>query len=200
MKAKIIYLISLLCLSLTFYSCDTAYAGVSSNPQCYDQEVFDNRINYNIVIRYGTPYYYDGYLRYYFYEGIYYYPVYYNNYWYFRTFRQPFRYGYCPDNRHWRPRPYMRGIYGNPDRFGRVYRRNSYNNYNRRPVRSYNQNRIPNIPRSTQNRSFGSISQSRSSVNVPRQSRPSGAMVRGGTFGNGNRSGNSGVRSFGGRR
>lgn len=194
MKQKLIYLISIICLSLTLYSCDIAYYGVSSNPQCDDQEVFDNKINYNIIVQYGTPYYYDGYLRYYFYEGLYYYPVYYNNYWYFRTFRRPFRYGYCPDNRHWRPRPYMRGVYGNPDRFGTIYRNNSYNRYNRRSIRSYNQNRRPNIPHNGQNRRFDSLPPSRSNVNVQRQSRPSR------TFGNGSRSGNSNVRNFGGRR
>lgn len=175
-------------MSLVFYSCDTAYAGVSSYPQYDEQEVFDNRINYNIVIRYGTPYYYDGYLRYYFYEGLYYYPVYYNKFWYFRTYRRPFRYGYCPDNRHWRPRPHMMGLYGRPDRFGRVHRNNG------RPFYRQNPRRLPNPMRNGQNRSFDSSSPSRSNVNVPRQNRPNG------TFGNGSRSGSSGIRNFGGRR
>lgn len=191
MKNKIISLICLICLSLVLSSCGISYYGISSNPQCDDQEVFDNRINYNIVIRYGTPYYYNGFLNYYFYEGLYYYPIYYNNYWYFRTYRRPFRYGYCPDNRHWRPRPYMRGLYGRPDRFGRFHRNNGYD---RRPIYRNSPRRLPNPTRNGQNRRFDSSSPSKSNVNVPRQNRTNG------TFGNGNHSGTSGIRNFGGRR
>ena len=187
MKNKILSLICLICLSLTLYSCDTAYAGVSSSPQCDEQEVFDNKVSYNIIVQYGTPYYYNGYLNYYFYEGLYYYPVFYNNYWYFRTYRRPFRYGYFPDNRHWRPRPHMRGL---PVYVGKTYR---YNSYNRRPIINHNQNRRPNPTHNGQIRRFDSLAPSRSNVNVQRQSRPNGS------FGNGNRSGTFGSRSFGGR-
>ena len=190
MKNKILSLICLICLSLTLYSCDTAYYGISSNPQYNDEEVLNNNINYSIIITYGAPYYYDGYLNYYFYEGLYYYPVYYNNYWYFRTYRRPFRRGYFPNSRHWRPRPYMRGFntFGRPDRFGRTRRNNG------RPFYRQNPRRLPNPMRNGQNRSFDSSSPSRSNVNVQRQSRPSR------TFGNGSRLGNSNVRNFGGRR
>ena len=193
MKNKILPLICLICLSLSLSSCETAYAGISSSPQCDEQEILNNNVNYNIIIRYGTPYYYDGYLYYYLYEGLYYYPVYYNNYWYFRTYRRPFRYGYFPDNRYWRPRPYMRGVttFGRPNHFGRPYR---YNGYDRRPFGNYHQNRTPNIPRRVQNRSFGSMPSSRSNMNIQRQSRPSGS------FGNGSHSGASGTRVFGGHR
>ena len=191
MKYKLLYLISLICLSLTLYSCDATYAGVSSSPQCDDQEVFDNKVSYNIIVQYGTPYYYNGYLNYYFYEGLYYYPVYYNNYWYFRTYRRPFTRGYFPNNRHWRPRPYMRGMYGRSDRFGRIHR---YNGYDRRPTRNYSPGRMPNPTHNVQNRRFGTMPPSRSNVNVQRQNRPTG------TFGNGRRFGESGIRNFGGRR
>lgn len=191
MKNKILSLIFLICLTLVISSCDTAYYGISSNPQCDDEEVFDNNVSYNIIIRYGTPYYYNGYLNYYFYEGLYYYPVYYNKFWYFRTYRRPFRYGYCPDNRHWRPRPYMRGLYGRPDRFGRFHRNNGYD---RRPIYRNSPRRLPNPTRNGQNRRFDSMPQSKSNVNVPRQNRTNGS------FGNGSRSGSSGIRNFGGRR
>lgn len=193
MKHKLIYLISIICLSLTLYSCGTTYAGVYSNPQCDDQEVFDNKVNYNIIIRYGTPYYYNGYLNYYFYEGLYYYPIYYNNYWYFRTYRKPFARGYFPYNRHWRPRPHMRGFneFGRPDRFGRAHRNNGYD---RRPIINRNQNRGSNNPHNVQNRRFDSMPPSRSNINVQRQSRPNES------FGNGSRSRSSGIRNFGGRR
>ena len=122
MKTRLIYLISLICLSLVFSSCDTT-SGIS-NP--HDQEILNNNISYSVIIRYGTPYYYNGYLNYYLYKGLYYYPVYYNNYWYFRTFRRPFKYGYFPGNKNWKPRSYMRGFgtFGNPDKFGRVHRDN----------------------------------------------------------------------------
>lgn len=191
MKQKLIYLISIICLSLTLYSCGISYYGISSNPQCDDQEVFDNNVSHNIIISYGTPYYYDGYLNYYFYEGLYYYPIYYNNYWYFRTYRRPFARGYFPDNRHWRPRPHMRGLYGRPDRFGRRHRNNGYD---RRPIYRNSPRRLPNPTRNGQNRRFDSMPPSRNNVNVQRQNRSNG------TFGNGNHSGTSGIRNFGGRR
>lgn len=190
MKNKILSLICLICLSLVISSCDTAYYGVSSNPQYNDEEVLNNKINYNIIVQYGTPYYYDGYLNYYFYEGLYHYPVYYNNYWYFRTYRRPFRRGYFPNSRHWRPRPHMRGLYGRPDRFGRTHRNNGYD---RRPIYRNGPRKLPNHTHNGQNRRFDSLSPSKSNVNVQRQSRPSR------TFGNGSRSGSSGIRSFGGR-
>ena len=190
MKNKIISLICLICMSLTLYSCDTVYYGISTNPQRDDQEVFENNVNYNIIIQYGTPYYYDGFLNYYFYKDLYYYPVYYNNYWYFRTYRRPFARGYFPNNRHWRPRPHMRGFttFGRSDRFGRTHRNNG------RPFYRQNQRRLPNPTHNGQNRRFDSSSPSKSNVNAPRQSRSNG------TFGNGSRYGTSSIRNFGGRR
>ena len=82
-------------LVLSLQSCMGAYA-VSSYDNVYSD--YDDYIasDINIVITHGTPYYYDGYLNYYFYNGWYYYPYFYNNYWYFRPYRHAFRPGYIP--------------------------------------------------------------------------------------------------------
>lgn len=143
MKKYLIILISMLFLSFGLSSCDTTYAGVDSN-----QEALLDNIDINLIVRNGTPYYYNGYLNYYYYRGLYFYPIYYNNYWYFRAYHRPFRRGYLPNCHNWRPREHWRGYqgFGRPDRYGRVYRPNSnYRNYNRRP------NVRPNIG----NRVFG---------------------------------------------
>lgn len=45
----------------------------------------------SLIVRFGTPYYYNNRILYYLYNGIYYYPFYYDNYWYFRPYRYPIR-------------------------------------------------------------------------------------------------------------
>lgn len=55
-------------------------------------DVVRSTVDYQIVIKYGTPYYYNGSILYYIYDNLYYYPYYYDNYWYFRCYRRPFPY------------------------------------------------------------------------------------------------------------
>ena len=177
MKKYLMILLSVLFLSLGLSSCDTTYAGVDSN-----QEALLDNIDINLIVRNGTPYYYNGYLNYYFYRGLYYYPIYYNNYWYFRVYHRPFRHGYFPSCHNWRPREHWRG-----------YRPNSnYRNYNYRPnVRPNNGNRV-----------FGN---GHNNI-LPRSStrRPSGTFSRpsGGSFGGSRNIGGSrpSEGSFGGHR
>ena len=161
MKKYIIILISMIFLSFGLSSCDTTYAGVDSN-----QEALLDNIDINLIVRNGTPYYYNGYLNYYYYRGLYYYPIYYNNYWYFRAYNRPFRRGYFPIYHNWRPREHWRGYQGfeRPDRYGRVYRPNpSYRKYDYRPnVRHSNGNRVFGngsnniLPRSSTRSNIGS--------------------------------------------
>lgn len=71
---------SMVCLQ----SCTTTYA-TAYEP--YDEEyVISDNADVNIIITYGTPYYYEGQLWYYLYNGLYYYPFHYNGYWYFRPY------------------------------------------------------------------------------------------------------------------
>ena len=133
-------------LSFGLSSCETSYAGINSSGQ-YEEDVYStnrevllNDVDINLIVTSGTPYYYDGYLNYYYYRGLYYYPIFYNNYWYFRPYYRPFRRGYFPSHRNWRPNPHWRGYNGfrRPDRHGRIYRRDYYrfNRYQSPNVRS----------------------------------------------------------------
>ena len=194
MKKYLMILISVLFLSFGLCSCDTTYAGVDSN-----QEALLDNIDINLIVRNGTPYYYNGYLNYYNYRGLYYYPIYYNNYWYFRAYHRPFRRGYFPIYRNWRPREHWRGYqgFGRPDRYGRVYRPNSnYRNYNRRP----------NVRPNNSNRAFGNghnsifpRSSTRTTVTRPNIGNGSiGTRRPSGTFGRSSGSSFGGSRNVGG--
>lgn len=83
------------CMSTYASSQDDIYYETSVSSDYYVNDI-------TVVIRYGTPYYYDGYLSYYYYNGWYYYPYYYNDYWYFRPYHHAFRPGYRP-RIHYRP-------------------------------------------------------------------------------------------------
>ena len=89
-------------ISLTFTSC-IGYTYATTQDDIYvetEADIVHSNVDFNIVIRYGTPYYYEGNLLYYLYEGLYYYPFYYDNYWYVRAYRRPFA--------HLHHRPYFR--------------------------------------------------------------------------------------------
>jgi len=101
-----IFIISLV-MAFSFSSCEVAYGYATTQDDIYYEAQADmvrSDVDFNIVIRYGTPYYYEGSLLYYFYDGLYYYPFYYDNYWYVRAYRRPFTYlGYRP---YFRPHRY----------------------------------------------------------------------------------------------
>lgn len=128
-------------------------------------DIVQSNVDYNLVIRFGTPYYYNGSILYYLYEGLYYYPYYYNNYWYFRVYRHPFSHlGYRPyfrphryDYRFYRDYHHPRGWYRdsryhhngnhNGNTHGRTYDRPHHNDRGgtiNRPNRPQNSNRTLN--------------------------------------------------------
>lgn len=99
-KLKILFIALL--MMFTFSSCET-YTYTTTQDDIYTETTVDivrSNVSFDIVIRYGTPFYYEGSLLYYIYDGLYYYPFYYNNYWYVRAYRRPFT--------HLDRRPYFR--------------------------------------------------------------------------------------------
>lgn len=137
MKKIKILLLSLLML-VTFSSCEV-YTTATTQDDIYTETSVDivrSDVNFNIIVRYGTPYYMNGELLYYMYDGLYYYPFYYDNYWYVRVYRRPFVY--------LERRPYFR-----PHRYDYRF---SPGNYGFVRPRTYHYYR-PSIPR---HRHFGS--------------------------------------------
>ena len=81
---KILFTLILSVVMISIQSCTTTYAAGYDQ---YDEEyVISDNADVNIIITYGTPYYYEGKLWYYLYNGLYYYPFHYNGYWYFRPY------------------------------------------------------------------------------------------------------------------
>lgn len=110
-------LLSTVCLS----SCSVSTYDAYSTDDCY--YVKDRDITYNIVVTYGTPFYFNNVLSYYFYDGIYYYPYRYNSIEYLKPFRTvrprgfvfvPGRY-HVPDYR-FRHHSYSKPHFHNPGR------------------------------------------------------------------------------------
>ncbi len=125
-------------MMFTFNSCDTYnYATTQDDVHIeYEEYAVRPSVSFDIVISNGTPYYMNGRLLYYMYEGLYYYPYYYNNYLYVRTYNRPFK--------HIHSRPYFR-----PHKYDYKFRHDQYRRFyphkpyiHERPL--YNHNR-PNI-------------------------------------------------------
>ena len=114
------------CMSYTYAQSDEIYASEEEN-------------NITVVIRYGTPYYLDGTLLYYLYDGWYYYPYYHNNYWYYYRYMRPLpyhtiRHGFIPPYGHKpyyhgnvRPRFHDRGFGSKHRRYDNARPRNDHN-------------------------------------------------------------------------
>ena len=81
MKKILCGIIALMFL-FTMNSCSSIYAEAA-----YEDGIYYETDNVSVVITYGTPYYYNGSLWYYLYNGLYYYPFYYDGYWYLRPYR-----------------------------------------------------------------------------------------------------------------
>ena len=87
-------------LCFTLSSCITT-------AQAQIDDVYDDNVDINLVITYGTPYYnVEGLLLYYIYDNLYYYPYYYHNRYYLHRYSRP-----IPP--HWRNRyrPVSRDFY-----------------------------------------------------------------------------------------
>lgn len=81
MKKFIFGLILFVVSMFSFTSCvSPAYA---------QGEVYDDNVDVSVVVRYGTPYYYNGYLLYYMYDRFYYYPYVRNNRYYYYRYSRP---------------------------------------------------------------------------------------------------------------
>lgn len=117
---KFILLLSVLLSTVVLSSCSVStYAAYSTD----DYYVEDRDITYNIIVTYGTPFYFNNILSYYFYDGVYYYPYRYNSVEYLKPFRTvrpcgfvfvPGRY-HVPDYR-FRHHSYNRPHFHNPGR------------------------------------------------------------------------------------
>lgn len=122
---------------LSLNSCDV-YTYATAQEDIYVEtqaNVVRSDVDFNIVVRYGTPYYYNGSILYYIYRDLYYYPFYYNNYWYVRAYSRPFN--------HLRYRPYFR-----PHRYDYRFAPGSYRGFNRPNVDRHNNkfhNRKPDV-------------------------------------------------------
>ena len=81
-----------------------------------------NGTDINVVVKYGTPYYHNGY-RYYRYNGLYYYPYYRNG----RTY-------YYSHPKHWHSPRYGHGFV---PRYKHNWRNRNYNNRHFRPNHRY---------------------------------------------------------------
>ena len=101
MKKILMFFIGMM-LMFSFQSCVVGTYATTQDDIYVEAEadVVYTNIDFGVVIRYGTPYYYNGDLLYYIYNGLYYYPFYYDNYWYVRVYRRPFNHLYH--------RPYFR--------------------------------------------------------------------------------------------
>ena len=150
-------------------------------------------IDVRVIFRYGTPYYYNGMLNYYAYDGIYWYPFWYDNMWYFRPYRRPYKLGYIPPYRGWRPPVHYRGWHAGRHGFdrptgrynGMPYRKGYHGNtYNSRKSWSgQSELTAPNNGTFGNGRRFGQGSTE--NVKPQRQS----TNPNRGTFGNGRRFG-----------
>jgi hypothetical protein len=122
----ILFIGLMMSLSLSLSSCEV-YSHATTMDDIYYEAQADmvrSDVDFNIVIRYGTPYYYEGTLLYYLYNGLYYYPFYYDDYWYVRVYRRPFDYlGY---------RPYFR-----PHRYDYRFEPGHHRGFDRPPVRPH---------------------------------------------------------------
>lgn len=120
MKKKLLTLLIGLMLMLSLSSCETSvYATTQDDIYVEAQaDVVQSNVDFNIIVQYGTPYYYNGSLIYYVYRDLYYYPFYYNNYWYVRAYRRPFN--------HLHYRPYFR-----PHRYDYRFAPGSYKGFDR---------------------------------------------------------------------
>jgi hypothetical protein len=219
MKNFIIIFLSTLTLLFGATSCYSAY-GVGVNASQDDVFYDDYTDNISVIIRFGTPYYVDGYLRYYLYNGLYYYPFYYDNYWYFRPYRsiiydyrfvpnrydirfRPGMYGFGRPNDRWNGRPPMPPRFNNNPRpqpnpnndINRFNRRPQFNNGNRSFGNRTSQHQRPVINTQPSNRTFGNGNFNR--TQPPMRSNPTPNR----SFGNGHSGGSfNGGGGFFGRR
>ena len=78
MKKIMMLFVALVLTSLTFTSCCTTSAAAVTSVETVDDIYAGTTIDYTFIIANARPFYVDGVISYYFYNGIYYYPYVYN--------------------------------------------------------------------------------------------------------------------------
>ena len=78
MKKIMTLFVALVLTTTTFTSCCTTSAAVATSVETVDDIYAGNSIDYTFIIANARPFYVDGLISYYFYNGIYYYPYVYN--------------------------------------------------------------------------------------------------------------------------
>ena len=78
MKKILMLFVALVLTSLTLTSCCTTSAAAVTSVETVDDIYAGTTIDYTFIITNARPFYVDGVLSYYFYNGIYYYPYVYN--------------------------------------------------------------------------------------------------------------------------
>ena len=78
MKKIMTFFVALVLTSLTLTSCCTTSAAVTNSVETVDDIYAGTTIDYTFIIANARPFYVDGLISYYFYNGIYYYPYIYN--------------------------------------------------------------------------------------------------------------------------
>ena len=78
MKKIMTLFVALVLTTTTFTSCCTTSAAVVSSVETFDDIYTGTTIDYTFIITHARPFYVDGMISYYFYNGIYYYPYIYN--------------------------------------------------------------------------------------------------------------------------
>ena len=112
MKKIMTLLVALVLTSLTFTSCCTTSAAVATSVETVDDIYAGSTIDYTFIIANARPFYVDGVISYYFYNGIYYYPYIYNGVRCLHPCRYAYRRGYVhvPPRGYRPPRRWMHRV------------------------------------------------------------------------------------------
>ena len=94
MKKIMMLFVALVLTTLTFTSCCTTSAAVATSVETVDDIYAGTTIDYTFIIANARPFYVDGLISYYFYNGIYYYPYVYNGVRCLHPYRYAHRRGY----------------------------------------------------------------------------------------------------------
>ena len=78
MKNIMTLFVAIVLTSTTLLSCYTTSEAVASSVEAVDDIYAGTNIDYTFIITHARPFYVDGLISYYFYNGIYYYPYFYN--------------------------------------------------------------------------------------------------------------------------
>ena len=78
MKKIMTFFVALVLMTVTLTSCCTSSAAVATSVETVEDVYTGTTVDYTFIIANGRPFYVDGVISYYFYNGIYYYPYIYN--------------------------------------------------------------------------------------------------------------------------